>query len=59
MQMPFTTLVKHLKKVFQGLFCHAVGGMRSFPGVAWCWVACPLSYVSLCRYPGWLSPPSQ
>lgn len=39
MRVHFTTLVKHPKKVFQGLFPRAVGGMRSLPWVARCWVA--------------------
>lgn len=41
MWMHFTTLVKHPKKVFQGLFPHAMGGVWSLPGVAGCWMAVP------------------
>lgn len=41
MRMHFTTLVKHPKKVFQGPFPCAVGGMQSLPGVARCRVAVP------------------
>lgn len=46
MQMHFTTLVKHTKKVFQGPFPCAMGDKWSLPGVVWCWVAVPFLMCS-------------